>query len=224
MKKLIDGIHRFQSGVFGAQKELFTRLSKGQDPDALFITCSDSRINPNLITQTGPGDLFILRNAGNIVPPYGAIHGGEAATIEYAIDVLGVRDIIVCGHTHCGAMKAVLDPTGLDELPAVKGWLNHAEATRRVMKTHYANVSDPSERLETCIEENVLVQIENLRTHPAVFAGMSSNKLTLHAWCYEIETGDVDAFDPEQGQFVPLAEAGKGFADKGDRLAGRRQI
>ena len=92
------------------------------------------------------------------------------------------------------------------------------------MKTHYANVSDPSERLETCIEENVLVQIENLRTHPAVFAGMSSNKLTLHAWCYEIETGDVDAFDPEQGQFVPLAEAGKGFADKGDRLAGRRQI
>ena len=224
MKKLIDGIHRFQSGVFGAQKELFARLSKGQDPDALFITCSDSRINPNLITQTGPGDLFILRNAGNLVPPYGALHGGEAATIEYAIEVLGVKDIIVCGHTHCGAMKAVLDPTGLDELQAVKGWLTHAEATRRVMKTHYQDLSDPTARLETCVEENVLVQIENLRTHPSVFAAMSRNELTLHAWCYEIESGVVDAFDPEAGQFVPLKEAGTGVAERTDRLSVRRQI
>lgn len=223
MKKLLDGIHRFQSGVFGAQKELFSRLSKGQDPDALFITCSDSRINPNLITQTGPGDLFILRNAGNLVPAYGAVHGGEAATIEYAIEVLGIHDIIVCGHTHCGAMKAVIDPTGLDELPAVKGWLTHADATRRVMKKHYKDLPK-EEKLETCIEENVLVQIENLRTHPSVFAAMSSGNLTLHAWVYEIETGVVDAFDAEAGQFVALKEAGHGVAERGDRLGGRRQI
>jgi len=134
MKKLVDGIHRFQSGVFGEQKDLFARLSKGQEPDALFITCSDSRVSPTLITQTIPGDLFILRNAGNIIPPYGLIHGGETATIEYAIEALAVKDIIICGHTHCGAMKAVLDPTGLDELPAVKDWLTYAEATRRVMR------------------------------------------------------------------------------------------
>ncbi len=223
MKKLLDGIHRFQSGVFGAQKDLFTRLSKGQDPDALFITCSDSRINPNLITQTGPGDLFILRNAGNLVPPYGAIHGGEAATIEYAVDVLGVKDIIVCGHTHCGAMKAVLDPSGLEDLPAVRGWLCHAEATRRVMKSHYKDLPQ-AEKLETCIEENVLVQIENLRTHPAVLAGMTRGVVQLHAWVYEIESGNVSAWDPQEGQYVPIAEAGHGVAERSDRLGGRREI
>jgi carbonic anhydrase len=223
MKKLIDGIHRFQSGVFGPQQALFERLSHGQEPDALFITCSDSRINPNLITQTNPGDLFILRNAGNLVPPYGAIHGGEAATIEYAVEVLGVKDIIVCGHTHCGAMKAVLDPTGLDELPAVKGWLTHAEATRRVMKKHYAALPQ-DDKLETCIEENVLVQVENLRTHPAVLAALTRGALQLHAWVYEIESGRVVAFDADDGQFVPVAQAGQGVAEGGDRLSSRRPI
>ena len=141
MRELVAGIHRFQRGVFGRQKDLFARLSARQDPDALFITCSDSRIVPTLLTQTAPGDLFILRNAGNIVPPYGPLHGGEAATIEYAIEALGVKDIIVCGHTHCGAMKALLDPAELDLLPATRGWLAYAEATRRVMETHYGELT-----------------------------------------------------------------------------------
>jgi len=223
MRKLVDGIHRFQSGVFGEQKDLFVRLSRGQEPDALFITCSDSRVSPTLITQTVPGDLFILRNAGNIVPPYGPIHGGEAATIEYAIEALAVKDIIICGHTHCGAMKAVLDPTGLDELPAVKGWLTYAEATRRVMKTHYKDLPK-EEMLETCIEENVLVQIENLRTHPSVLAALSRGELRLHAWIYEIESGNVMAFDGNTGQYLPVAEAGHGIAERADRLSAIRQI
>lgn len=209
MKKLLEGIHQFQSGVFGTHRALFSRLAKGQDPDVLFITCSDSRINPNLVTQTQPGDLFILRNAGNIVPPYGAAPNGEAATIEYAVDVLGVSDIIICGHTHCGAMKAVLDPTGLDELPAVKSWLLHADCTRRVMKTHYAHVPE-EERLTTCTEENVLVQIESLRTHPSVYAALMAGKLRLHAWVYQIETGKMFAFDAEEGQYVPVSEAPEG--------------
>jgi len=223
MRKLVDGIHRFQSGVFGEQKDLFARLSRGQEPDALFITCSDSRVSPTLITQTVPGDLFILRNAGNLVPPYGPIHGGEAATIEYAIEALAVKDIIICGHTHCGAMKAVLDPTGLDELPAVKGWLTYAEATRRVMKTHYKDLLK-EEMLETCIEENVLVQIENLRTHPSVLAALSRGELRLHAWIYEIESGKVMAFDGNTGQYLPVAEAGHGIAERADRLSAIRQI
>ncbi|MDP2339504.1 MAG: carbonic anhydrase [Deltaproteobacteria bacterium] len=223
MKKLLDGIHRFQSGVFGAQRELFSRLSKGQDPDALFITCSDSRINPNLVTQTDPGDLFIIRNAGNLVPAYGPFPGGEAATIEYAIEVLGVKDVIICGHTHCGAMKSILDPTGLDELPAVKGWLTHADGTRRIMRTLYKDLPHEAQ-LETCIEENVLVQIENLRTHPSVLAALTRGEMTLHAWVYEIETGIVDAFEAETGQFQPISQAGKGIAEKADRLGGRRQI
>ena len=171
MRKLVDGIHRFQSGVFSEQKDLSTRLAKGQEPDALFITCSDSRVSPTLITQTVPGDLFILRNAGNIIPPYGPLHGAESAAIEYAIEALSVKDFIICGHTHCGALKAVLDPTGLDKLPATKGWPTYAEAMRRVMTTHYTDLPK-GEKLKICVEENVLVQIENLRTHPSVLAEM----------------------------------------------------
>lgn len=223
MRKLIDGIHRFQSGVFGRKKELFERLSKGQEPDALFITCSDSRVSPTLLTQTVPGDLFILRNAGNLVPPYGPLHGAEAAAIEYAIEALGVRDIIICGHTYCGAMKAVLDPASLDSLPATKGWLTYAEATRRVMTTHYEDLPK-EEQIEVCIEENVLVQIENLRTHPSVLATLASGKLRLHAWVYEIESGNVMAFDDQAGQYIPIAEAGRGVAERPDRLSPIRQI
>lgn len=210
MNKLIDGIHRFQAGAFGAHQELFENLTrKGQNPDALFVTCSDSRINPNLITQTGPGDLFILRNAGNIIPPYGAAPNGEAATIEYAVEVLGIREIVVCGHTHCGAMKAVLDPGSLDELPAVKNWLVHADCTRKVMRKHYADRKD-DEAVVTCAEENVLAQIENLRTHPSVYAALSEGRLRIHGWMYKIESGDVFAYDPTVGQYVPVEQAGKG--------------
>lgn len=215
MKKLIDGIHQFQSSAFGQHRDLFASLTqKGQHPEALFITCSDSRINPNLITQTSPGDLFILRNAGNIIPPYGAAPNGDAATIEYAIDVLGVKEIIVCGHTHCGAMKAVLDPAGLDKLPAVKSWLVHADATRKVMQRHYEDRKD-DEALTTCAEENVLAQIENLRTHPSVYAALSQKRLRIHAWMYKIETGGVFAYDPVSGQYVAVNENDKGFSGRG---------
>lgn len=215
MKKLIDGIHQFQSSALGQHRDLFARLAqRGQNPEALFITCSDSRINPNLITQTGPGDLFILRNAGNIIPPYGAAPNGDAATIEYAIDVLGVKEIVVCGHTHCGAMKALLDPTGLDSLPAVKSWLVHADATRKVMQRHYPDRKDV-EALTTCAEENVLVQIENLRTHPSVYTALSEKRLRIHAWMYKIETGGVFAYDAVSGQYVPVTEKDEGFSGRG---------
>src|SRR5688500_15887824 len=130
MQKLIEGFHHFQSSVFRSQRELFERLAAGQQPDALFITCSDSRINPNLITQTDPGDLFILRNAGNIVPPHGLPSNGEEATIEFAVVGLGIKDLIVCGHSHCGAMKGLLQPENLSEMPALVRWLSHAESAR----------------------------------------------------------------------------------------------
>ena len=205
MEKLIRGVHSFQKNFFSDQAELFERLAKGQAPETLFITCSDSRINPNLLTQTDPGELFILRNAGNIIPPYGAANGGEGATIEYAVAALGVRDIIVCGHSHCGAMGGMLNPEGLDELPAVRQWLSHAESTRRIIKENYADLEGP-ERLTAAIKENVLVQLENLRTHPTVASRLAKGQLHLHGWVYEIETGKVYAFDPENGQFAPLAE------------------
>jgi carbonic anhydrase len=205
MEKLINGLHQFQSSVFSSQRQLFERLARGQRPEALFITCSDSRVNPNLITQTEPGDLFILRNAGNIIPPYGAANGGEGATIEFAVAGLGVKDIIVCGHSHCGAMQGLLNPALLERLPAVRGWLSHAEATRRIIRENYRHLAD-RKLLTAATEENVLVQIESLRTHPSVAARLSRGDLNLHGWVYEIETGEVLAYDPEASRFCPIVE------------------
>lgn len=206
MRKLIEGIHCFQANHFGPRRERFERLAKGQHPEALFITCSDSRINPNLITQTEPGELFIIRNAGNIVPPFGAANGGEGATIEFAVVGLGIQDIIVCGHSHCGAMKGLLDPEALHAMPTMSAWLAHAEATRWIARQKYADLLDDA-MLNVTIQENVLIQLENLRTHPAVAAGLACGKVKLHGWVYKIETGQVFAFDPECGQFVSLTDS-----------------
>lgn len=205
MQKLVQGLHQFQANVFSSQRELFERLAEGQRPDALFITCSDSRINPNLITQTDPGELFILRNAGNIIPPHGAACGGEGATIEYAVSILGIQDIIVCGHSHCGALEALLHPEALGDYPAVQAWLSHAEATRRIIEENYPQLED-GPLLTATIEENVLVQLEHLRTHPAVAGKIAKGELHLHGWVYKIETGEVFAYDVEQGQFVTLSQ------------------
>lgn len=204
MQKLVEGIHHFQKNIFSSQKQLFEGLIDGQQPLALFITCSDSRINPNLLTQTDPGELFILRNAGNIVPPHGAMSGGEAATIEYAVSVLKVKDIVICGHSHCGAMAALLEPGSLNGLPAVRGWLLHAEATQRIISENYKHITKPDHRLTATVEENVLVQLENLRTHPSVAAALARRQLHLHGWVYKFETGGVFAYSPDEGQFLPL--------------------
>jgi carbonic anhydrase len=206
MQKLVDGIHHFQQCVFSSQKSLFERLVQGQHPLALFIACSDSRIDPSLLTQTDPGELFILRNAGNVVPPYGAVRGGEAATIEYALAALRVRDIIVCGHSHCGAMNGLLHPEQTADLPAVRGWLAHAEATARIIRENYGHIADETARLTATVEENVLVQLENLRTHPTVAAALARGELNLHGWVYKFETGQVFAYDPGQNQYVPLEQ------------------
>ena len=192
MQRLVEGVHRFERGV------------DGQSPLALFITCSDSRIDPNLLTQTKPGELFVLRNAGNIVPPYGAVHGGEAATIEYAVRVLKVQDIIVCGHSHCGAMSGLIQPDSVSDLTSVKHWLEYAEATRRIITENYEHITEPKARLMATVEENVLVQLENLRTHPSVASAMGRDQVHLHGWVYKFETGQTFSYDGQQGQFLPL--------------------
>jgi len=205
MQKLVAGIHHFQSNLFTARKELFQNLAAGQNPEALFITCSDSRISPCLVTQTQPGDLFSLRNAGNIVPPYGASTGGEAATIEFAVDSLGVKDIIICGHSHCGAIKGLLYKKYLQELPAVSAWLQYAESTRRIMKIKYPDLTGDA-LIDAAVEENVLAQLENLQTHPCVAAGLAAGTLHLHGWVYVFEEGIMYAYDSIEGQFTPLKE------------------
>ncbi len=203
MQKLIEGLHHFQQSVFGTQQELFDRLSQGQNPETLFITCSDSRINPNLLTQTQPGDLFILRNAGNLVPPYSPIASGESATIEFAVKGLKVKDVIVCGHSHCGAMDGLLHPEKTQDFPALRRWLEHAEVTRSVVTALYPSKTE-EELLSVSIQENVLAQMENLRTHPSIAAALAIGQVRIHGWVYKIETGEIFGYQPEKRQFISI--------------------
>lgn len=202
MKQLIKGLRQFQSQYFSKNQDLFAQLAHGQHPRVLFVVCSDSRVDPNLIVQAQPGDIFVLRNAGNIVPPYGAANGGEGATIEYAIHALGIQDIVVCGHSNCGAMKGLLKVQELEEsMPLVCDWLKHAEATRRLLQENYSRC-DGQDLVEVAVAENVLTQIDNLRTYPVIRARLARGILRLHAWVYEIETGEVFAYDPIKQEFV----------------------
>lgn len=205
MENLVRGFHQFQATHFKDNQEFFARLSQGQQPDTLLITCSDSRIAPDLLMQTKPGDIFVLRNAGNIIPPYGAANGGEGGTVEFAVAALKVQHVVVMGHSHCGAMKGLLHPEDLASLPLVASWLKHAEATRRVVQENYGDL-DGEHLLNATIKENVLMQLDNLRTYPAVAARMTKGALTLHGWVYHIESGQILAFDPEQSRFVPMSE------------------
>lgn len=213
MKKIVDGIREFQSGDFQEHEAFFQSLADGQSPRALFITCSDSRIDPNRLTRTNPGELFILRTAGNIVPPYGAVLGGEAATIEYAIAALGIKNVIICGHSHCGAMAGLLAKEALGSLPAVSTYLNHADSTRRIMDENYANITDANERLYCAVEENVLVQLDNLRTHPTVAAAIGRHELELHGWVYKFETGEVFSYDRDARDFAVLNDVKPAVTD-----------
>lgn len=202
MEKLFRGLHKFESEIVPSRKRFFEELAKGQDPDAIFITCSDSRVDPALITQTQPGQLFTIRNAGNIVPPKGS-GSGEEASIEFGIDVLKIKDIVVCGHSHCGAMEGLLKPESLTELPNVSGWLKYAEETKRILDVNYRD-QDPEKVLNITVLENVLVQLEHVRSLPAVKEALDKGLVTLHAWMYEIETGTIYAYDAEAEEFTPL--------------------
>ena len=204
-ENIIEGVQEFQTEVFQHKRELFASLEAGQRPHALFVTCSDSRISPGMITQTEPGDLFIMRNAGNIIPPYGAANGGEGATIEYAVLALDIPHIIVCGHSHCGAMKGLLHSEELTDMPSVSRWLRHAEATRLMMRENYSHLPEDEKQTQAA-RENVLMQIENLQTHPAVAVRLAQRRLKLHAWMYHFETGEVFSYEPTLQKFVPVSD------------------
>ena len=206
MNELIGRVFSFETTTFPNQSALFGTLVKhGQSPKALIISCADSRIVPEQITQADPGDLFVCRNAGNIVPAYGTGSGGVTATVEYAVAVLGVRDIIVCGHSDCGAMKAVSDPSGLAALPNVAAWLRHAATAEKVVSGCYPDLDAP-ERIRAISLENVVTQLQHLRTHPSVAAGIAAGEIALHGWFVDIHAGQVLGLDGGTGRFVPLRE------------------
>jgi carbonic anhydrase len=205
MPRFAAGVVRFQTEVYPQQQALFEQLAKGQSPEALFITCSDSRIETAMLTQTAPGELFICRNAGNIVPPHTQQTGGMTASIEFAVAVLKVPHIVICGHTECGAMKGAMNPEGLDSLPHVKEWLGFSKAAVDVM-AHIADGKSDAERMQVLLEQNVILQLMHLRTHPTVAARMAAGELRLHGWVYDIRTGGVTAYDWASNLFVPVPE------------------
>ncbi len=202
MQKLVKGAHAFQSHYFSEHRKLFKKLSEGQNPETLFITCSDSRVVPHLITDTKPGDLFLVRNIGNVVP-HPSLPGGTAAAVEYAIEVLGVQNVVICGHTLCGAMRALLDPTSVENLPFVKKWVDQTENVRAIVRERYAQLTG-NELLTAAVEENVLVQLEHLREFSFIHDRLEKGTLRVAGWVFKIETGEVFEYEPEAGQFLAI--------------------
>jgi len=204
LQKLAQGIHDFQKNYFASHREMFERLATdGQRPETLFITCSDSRVVPNLLTGAAPGELFIVRNVGNVVPR--GLPGGTAAAIEYATEVLEVEQVVICGHTRCGALQAVLDPSRMDRLPYVRRWLQETTRVRGIVEERYGHLKG-EDRVTAAVAENVLVQLENLRAFPFVADRLAAGRLQINGWIFDIETGAVFGYDPQEGQFVSLAE------------------
>jgi len=209
MTRIIKGVFDFQKSVHSTQEQLFKKLGSGQKPQALFITCSDSRISPDLLTQTRPGELFIMRNAGNIVTPCHCDHpSAEAATMEYAIKQLQVKDLILCGHAKCGAVQGLLNLGHLGGLPHVRKWLTYAEPILDYIHKETKGLS-PEETLSLAIERNVIQQLENAKSYPFVKDAIASGQLRLHGWVYHFETGTVMAYDQSKARFVSLNEASK---------------
>lgn len=205
LDQLKDGIRRFRSDVYPLQAETFrVAASTPQRPRALIVTCADSRIDPELITSSGTGDLFVTRNIGNLVPAYGEMLGGVSAVVEYAVSALKVKHIVICGHTDCGAMKALLNPEGMESMPTVKSWMRNAAAALSVASSLAQHDERPSTLARRLTEENVLLQMQHLRTHPSVAGAMAREELTISGWIYDIGTGEVRICDDGGRVFTPV--------------------
>jgi carbonic anhydrase len=203
-ERLIAGVRRFQQDIYRKRAGEYQELvRKGQKPHALFITCADSRIDPELITQSGPGEIFVSRNIGNLVPAYGETLGGVSAIIEYAVAALQVSHVVVCGHSACGAMIGLLHPAKVAHLPIVKAWLHYGHTALSIVRSRNPK-ADEHLLLEELTRENVLLQLNHLRTHPAVAGRVADGALVLSGWVYDIGHGIVHAYDEGRRKFVPL--------------------
>ena len=202
MQKLLENYKEYKSDLSSSQLDRIRQLAKGQKPEYLFISCSDSRVMPNLFTKSEPGSLFELQNAGNIIPAYGAEAGrGMVATIDYAVSVLEVKNIIICGHTFCGAMQALFDPEALNKLPDVAKWLEHSEVARRIAHNEVQD-GDKIKLTRAAVEANVVVQMNNIATHPSVARAIACNSIDLNGWVYDLETTDILVYDKTHKKFA----------------------
>jgi carbonic anhydrase len=212
MQRLIEGVHKFRNDEFGNYQKLFRKLSReGQNPHTLFITCSDSRVLAELITHSQPGDLFVVKNVGNIVPP-ASVSGdtnSTAAAIEFAVENLRVSDLVICGHSQCGAMSALLaDHPVANDLPHLRDWLKLAAPVLDTLKKNYSHLREIRERENAAAEENVLFGLDNLHSYPCVQNRLMDGSLRLHGWFFKIATAELFAFDPQTRQFSPLVAEG----------------
>jgi carbonic anhydrase len=204
IRRLLEGVRRFHDNEFPRDHSIFEHLASGQHPHTLFITCADSRIVPELITQTAPGELFVCRNIGNIVPIYGESSCEVAAVIEYACIQLRVSEIVVCGHSDCGAMKALQMPPTEEHMPAVASWLSNAAEVRDVVQASHPDGLEGPEAVQALVEQNVRAQLANLRTHPAVAARIAENSIEMHGWVYDIGAGIIGILDAKNREFLPM--------------------
>ena len=208
MKKLVQGIIEFRKNVLPSYREKFARLALGQSPDTLFIACSDSRVVPNLFASTDPGDLFVIRNVGNLIPccdseGHSVADESEAAAIELAILNLKVSDIIVCGHSECAAMKALLEGREKVKATNLRGWLRHGEPAL----TRITNSAGEPNQHNALSQQNILLQLENLMSYPIVKEQVAAGKLKLHGWWFELTTANVYAYDDSVKKFILIDEA-----------------
>lgn len=205
LARIVEGVRKFQRDVYPAQRELFERLKHRQEPIAMFFTCADSRILPSVLLQTGPGEIFTERTPGNIVPKYSDHVGGVTASMEFAVLALRVPLIIVCGHTDCGVVKALLEPERASGMPALQSWMRHSlPARERLLREHQDDARSKEEKLKLLTEYNVLTQLENLKTHPAVESRYASGELALEGWIYDIGDGSVRSVQADSGRFELL--------------------
>ena len=201
-ERLIEGIRRFRTAVYPDREAAYTKAeAEPQQPHTLIVACADSRIQLEIITQSGPGEIFVTRNIGNMVPTYGEMLGGVSAVLEYAVTALKVQHIVICGHTDCGAMKALLDPAPLDRMPTVRRWLRNAEAALSVAR----EIESDDDFLMKLTKQNVLMQMTHAKTHPSVAGAIARGELIVSGWVYEIGSGNVLIYDEKTRSFEPVA-------------------
>ncbi len=205
LEKLKAGVRQFQAEVHADKADEYQKAATTpQQPHTLVIACADSRVDVETITSSGPGDVFITRNIGNMVPAYGQMLGGVSAVIEYAVSALKVRHIVVCGHSDCGAMKALLNPESTEQMPTVRSWLTNGHAALSVATSKASE--DKYQQLRTLTEENVLLQMVHLQTHPSVAGALAREELTISGWLYDIGSGEVFIAESGSRDFVPVGK------------------